>query len=663
LVYDLPLPAEGRQRVVIDGVAPEIDAGRFAIKRTVGESVNVQAFVFADGHESIACELLYKFSNAPGWLSVPMNAKGNDCWVAEFPVTSLGRYFYTVRAWIDRFQTWRLDLKKRLAAGQDMAVELRIGADLLDQAAVRAGGDDASRLRNWAESLRNGETALAESEDVAAAMQRHPDLRVAVKHQRELSVIVDREKARFSTWYEIFPRSTAPQPHRHGTFADCETRLPYIAGMGFDVIYLPPIHPIGRQFRKGKNNSISAEAGDVGSPWAIGDETGGHTAIHPELGTLDQFHSFLAAARGLSLEVALDIAFQCSPDHPWTREHPEWFRKRPDGTIQYAENPPKKYQDIYPLDFETAQWRELWQALKGVFDFWIAHGVRLFRVDNPHTKAFPFWEWCIGAVQEEHPDVLFLAEAFTRPHVMNRLAKLGFSQSYTYFTWRNTKHEITTYFTELTQSPAIEYLRANLWPNTPDILPQTLQVGGRPAFMMRVLLAATLGANYGIYGPAFELAENAPRELGSEEYLNSEKYEVKHWDLDSPQNMRHFIARLNRIRRDNPALQQDRTLLFHETDNPNLICYSKSTSDLSNVVIVVVNLDWAHTQAGWVTLDVESLGVESGKTFEAEDLLSGGRYLWQAPRDYVELAPGSLPGHVLKVRRWVRTERDFDYYL
>jgi starch synthase (maltosyl-transferring) len=592
-----------------------------------------------------------------------MAGKGNDCWEAEFPVPEIGRYSYSVRAWIDRFRTWQLDLRKRMAAGQDLSVELMIGAELVEQAAQRAAGEDAARLRNFAASLRAGNRDLAESDGLLAIAQRYPDLELASHYDRELTVAVDRQKARFSTWYELFPRSTAEQCGRHGTFSDCEKRLPYVASMGFDVVYLPPIHPIGHRFRKGKNNSPSAGPDDVGSPWAIGDETGGHTSIHPELGTLQQFQSLVAAAGRLGLEVALDIAFQCTPDHPWTREHPEWFRKRPDGSIQYAENPPKKYQDIYPLDFETIHWRELWAALKEVFDFWIAQGVRLFRVDNPHTKAFAFWEWCVGAIKEEHPDVLFLAEAFTRPHVMNRLAKLGFSQSYTYFTWRNTKPELTAYFTELSKPPVREYLRANLWPNTPDILPQLLQVGGRPAFMMRLLLAATLGANYGIYGPAFELGENAPTELGSEEYLNSEKYELKRWNLESPQSLRHFIARVNRIRRENPALQQDRSLTFHDTDNSNLICYSKTSPDLSNVIIVVVNLDWAHTQSGWVTLDVQSLGLEPGKTFEAEDLLSGGRFLWQAPRDYVDLAPESLPGHLLRVRRWLRTERDFDYYL
>jgi starch synthase (maltosyl-transferring) len=657
------MPSEGRQRVVIEGVSPEIDAGRFAIKRTAGETVNVQAVVFADGHDSVACEVLHKFGDGAEWRRVSMTPKGNDSWEASFPVSTLGRYFYTVRAWIDRFQTWRADLKKRLAAGQEVSVELLIGAQLIEQAAARAEGAEAEELRASAAALRAGDSAAADSDDLAAVIRGYPDLSTAAVYERELAVTVDPEKARFSTWYEIFPRSTAAEAGRHGTFADLEKRLPYVAATGFDVVYLPPIHPIGQQFRKGKNNTQEVQPGDVGSPWAIGDRTGGHTSIHPELGTMAEFQSLFGAAGRLGLEVALDIAFQCTPDHPWTREHPEWFRKRPDGTIQYAENPPKKYQDIYPIDFETCKWRELWQALKGVFDFWIAQGVHLFRVDNPHTKAFPFWEWCIGSIKAEHPEVLFLAEAFTRPHVMNRLAKLGFSQSYTYFTWRNTKAELTAYFTDLTKSQVSEYLRPNLWPNTPDILPQTLQIGGRPAFMMRLLLAATLGASYGIYGPAFELGENAPKEQGSEEYLNSEKYELKHWNWESPQSLRHFIARVNRIRRENPALQQDRSLAFHETDNPNIICYSKTSPDGSNVMIMVVNLDWAHRQTGWVTLDLEALGLEPGKSFEAEDLLSGSRFLWQAPRDYVDLAPESQPGHILRVRRWLKTERDFDYYL
>ncbi|HVW83406.1 MAG TPA: maltotransferase domain-containing protein [Bryobacteraceae bacterium] len=659
----MKLPIDGRKRVVIEDVAPEIDAGRFAIKRVAGESVRVEAAVFGDGHDSISCQVLYRFDDENDWRSVPMAANGNDRWVAEFRVSRLGRYFYTVEGWVDHFKTWRADLRKRLAAGQDLKVELLIGAQLVGEAAQHAAADDAARLKKWADLVAAGDTDAAISDDLFALMQRYPDLRLATRYERELPVTVDRAKARFSTWYEIFPRSTAAEPGRHGTFNDCKARLPYIASMAFDVVYLPPIHPVGQQFRKGKNNSPLAEAGDVGSPWAIGDGNGGHTTIHPELGTLEDFQALISAARGLNLELALDIAFQCTPDHPWVREHPEWFRKRPDGTIQYAENPPKKYQDIYPLDFETPQWRELWTALKEVFDFWIEQGVRIFRVDNPHTKAFGFWEWAIGSIKKTNPDVIFLSEAFTRPYVMYRLAKLGFTQSYTYFTWRNTKAEITRYLTELTRTRVREFFRPNLWPNTPDILPEVLQVGGRPAFMVRLLLAATLGANYGIYGPAYELIENTPREPGSEEYLHSEKYELKNWDFDSPESLKNFIARVNQIRRDNPALQSDQSLTFHETDNPGLICYSKMSEGLSDIIIVVVNLDWAHKQSGWITLDLKALGLEPGRSFEAQDLLSGGRFLWQGTRDYVELVPLSLPAHILRVRRWVRTERDFDYYL
>ena len=633
------------------------------IKRTIDEKVRVRATVFADGHDLISCRVIYKPKAEEAWTSLLMTALGNDRWEAEFRVPNLGNFCYTVEGWVDHFKTWRSDLVKRVAANQDLSVELLIGANLIADAALRATADDSTRLRNWAESVRSGDRDAAVSEELLSLMQLYPDLRLATRYDRELAICVDRAKARFSTWYEFFPRSTAPEGGRHGTLNDARMRLEYVAAMGFDVVYLPPIHPVGYQYRKGKNNSPAAQAGDVGSPWAIGDETGGHTAIHALLGTIADFRSFHAAARDLGLEVALDIAFQCTPDHPWTREHPEWFRKRPDGTIQYAENPPKKYQDIYPLDFETSDWRALWTALKDVFDFWIEQGVRIFRVDNPHTKAFGFWEWVIGSIKEDHADVIFLAEAFTRPHVMYQLAKLGFSQSYTYFTWRNTKAELASYFTELTQPPVREYFRPNLWPNTPDILPEVLQVGGTPAFMVRLLLGATLGANYGIYGPAFELIENTPREHGSEEYLNSEKYELKRWDLQSPSNLKSFITRVNQIRRENPALQYDHSLIFHETDNYNLICYSKKSEDQSNVVIMVVNLDWAHTQSGWITLDLECLGLKSDRSFEAEDLLSGGRFLWQGPRAYVELVPLSLPGHILRVRRWARTERDFDYYL
>jgi starch synthase (maltosyl-transferring) len=658
---------EGRRRVVIERVSPEIDCGRFPIKRVVGETVLVEADVFADGHDQVACRVLY-WQDPKNLQTAPMTALPNDRWRAEFSVEKLGQYQYTIEGWVDHFQTWRSALVKRVAAQQDVHVELLMGADLIEEAAKEAPANEAGLLRQWAKRLRDAkdkpqgaETAL--EEELLGIIRRYPVRNFATRYDKDLNITVDREKARFSTWYEVFPRSFSPQPGRHGTFRDCESVLPYIASMGFDVVYLPPVHPIGRSFRKGKNNSTEPQPTDVGSPWAIGSTEGGHKSIHPQLGTLEDFKHFCSAAEKQGLEVALDIAFQCSPDHPYVREHPEWFRKRPDGTIQYAENPPKKYQDIFPLDFESAQWRTLWEELKSVFDFWIEQGVRIFRVDNPHTKPFSFWEWVIGEIKERHPDVLFLAEAFTRPHVMYRLAKLGFSQSYTYFTWRNTKDELTTYFTELTQTEVREFFRPNLWPNTPDILSQFLQTGGRPAFMIRLILAATLGSNYGIYGPAFELCENTPIQPGSEEYLNSEKYELRHWDLHAPNSLSEFIARVNRIRKENPALQSNSSLRFHATDNPSLLCYSKTTADLSDVIVVVVNLDCFHTQSGWVNLDLGTIGVDADHAFQVRDLLGEGQYMWHGSRNYVELTPESLPAHILRVRRWVRTERDFDYYL
>jgi starch synthase (maltosyl-transferring) len=433
--------------------------------------------------------------------------------------------------------------------------------------------------------------------------------------------------------------------------------------MGFDVLYLPPIHPIGESFRKGKNNSLAANPEDTGSPWAIGSKEGGHKAIHPQLGTLDDFKLLVSEAAEHGLEIALDIAFQCTPDHPYAKEHPEWFRQRPDGTIQYAENPPKKYQDIYPIDFESDDWKALWQELKSVLIFWCEQGVRIFRVDNPHTKAFPFWEWAITEVKKDYPEALFLAEAFTRPKVMYRLAKLGFSQSYTYFAWRNTKAELTEYLTEITQTEVREYFRPNLWPNTPDILTEYLQFGGRPAFMARVVLAATLGANYGIYGPAYELGENIAREPGSEEYLNSEKYEIKHWNIDHPDSLKEFIARVNRIRRDNPALHSDPSLRFHQVDNAELLCFSKKTEDPMNVIVVVVNLDPHHSQSGWVELDTESLKLDSQQPYQMHELLTNARYLWHGARNFVQLDPQSVPAQIFRVRHRLRREQDFDYFL
>jgi starch synthase (maltosyl-transferring) len=654
---------------VVERVRPQVDCGRFPVKRTIGERLTIEADVFADGHDEISCQLLYRHEDDMEWRVSPMaRLDGGDRWRGEFPVSQLGRYVYTVEGWIDRFGTWRRDMLRRMAAGQDLQVEFLIGAELIDDAAASTPVEHADRLRALARTLRENDDIAAKKsivleDETVRVIQEFAPHRFRGRFEHELEVVVDREKARFSTWYEVFPRSCAPEAGRHGTLRDCETLLPYIASMGFDVLYLPPIHPIGLTFRKGKNNSVTAEPDDVGSPWAIGAEEGGHTAVHPQLGTLEDFDRLLATSKKNGIEIALDLAFQCTPDHPYVRRHPDWFRRRPDGTFQYAENPPKKYEDIYPLDFETEDWQALWEELKRVLLFWIERGVRIFRVDNPHTKALSFWEWVIGEVKGLYPDVLFLAEAFTRPQLMYRLAKLGFSQSYTYFTWRNTKEELTKYFLELTQTDTREYFRSNLWPNTPDILPEFLQAGGPPAFMIRLILAATLGANYGIYGPAFELCENTPREPGSEEYLNSEKYELKHRDLSSRQSLNVLVARMNRIRRENPALQGDRNLRFHETDNPVVLCYSKATDDLTNIVIVIVNLDAFHVQRGWVTIDLDALGLKTSRAVQAHDLLGEGRYLWNGSRVYFELAPETLPAHIIRVRRWVRTERDFDYYL
>ncbi|GIV96081.1 MAG: alpha-1,4-glucan:maltose-1-phosphate maltosyltransferase [Herpetosiphonaceae bacterium] len=657
---------DGRQRAVIEGVYPEIDCGQFPIKRTTGEKVVVEADIFTDGHDALSALLLYRREDAPEWCETPMTFLVNDRWRAEFTVGEIGRYCYTVMAWVDHFKTWAGDLAKRIQAGQDVTVELEIGARMVDEASQRASGADAAALKTVAETLHHGgDTAIAAalSPELSDLMFRYADRSCATTYGKELAVVVDRERARFSAWYELFPRSTAKDAGRHGTFRDAEERLPYVAAMGFDVLYLPPIHPIGVTKRKGRNNTLVAGPGDPGSPWAIGNKAGGHKAVNPELGTLEDFRRFVQRANEYGLEVALDIAFQTSPDHPYVEKHPEWFRWRPDNTVQYAENPPKKYEDIYPFNFESEKWRELWEELKSVFTFWIEQGVKIFRVDNPHTKPFAFWEWCISEIKQQYPEVIFLSEAFTRPKVMYRLAKLGFTQSYTYFTWRNTKWELQEYLTELTQTQVREFFRPNFWPNTPDILPEALQIGGRPAFMSRLVLAATLAANYGIYGPAFELCVNEPTMRGKEEYLYSEKYEIKHWDVDRPDSLSRFIGQVNQIRRENPALQSNLRLRFHGVDNDYLICYSKTTEDLSNVILVVVNLDPHYTQSGWVNLALDQLGVDHEHPFQIHDLLTGERYLWNGSRNYVELNPHAIPAHIFRVRRHLRTEQDFEYYM
>jgi starch synthase (maltosyl-transferring) len=648
-------PKEGRSRVVVEHVEPQIDCGLFPIKRTVGDLVSIEADVFGDGHDHVRARLLFKEEGASSWESIEMLPLGNDRWRGVFPVDKIGRYRYTVVGEIDHFETWQSDLKKRVEAGQDLAVPFATGAALLEQVQPRASKQDSTKLAGWAKKLRaagskdDAAVALALQDELLAAVHRYPDATLETWYERELEIVVDRERAAFSAWYELFPRSWSPTPGKHGTLRDVANRLEYVAEMGFDILYLPPISPIGHSFRKGKNNAVEAAPGDVGSPWAIGSVEGGHTSILPALGTLKDFTNLVKRAKQLKMEVALDIAFQCAPDHPWVKEHPEFFKKRPDGSVQYAENPPKKYQDIYPLDFETANWQGLWEALRDVFSFWMDQGVLVFRVDNPHTKAFSFWQWVIPELKRKDPSVLFLAEAFTRPRVMERLAKVGFSQSYTYFTWRDTKEELTEYMLELTTTPIKEYFRPNFWPNTPDILPGHLQTGGLPAFRFRLVLAATLCSNFGIYGPAYELGDNTPTKPGSEEYLNSEKYEIKQWDLTNPVSLKPLITRLNQIRGANPALKSNERLHFHPTDNPMLICYSKRTADGSNQILVVVNLDPSLVQAGWIDVDLAALGLAADGTFEVYDLLADHSYSWRGSRNYVALRPAEAPAHVFRV--------------
>ena len=666
-----PSTLPGRARAVIDAVLPCVDGGRFAVKRVAGEPVLITAHAFTEGHDALRVMLAWWREGDATLRELPMKLKWNDEWLAEFTPPTPGRYYYGVAAWVDAFDSWRHELERRVDA-DDIRLAARVGAIEITAAAERAAGADRQALAQWAQTLEaegNGGTmaiaelkALALDEGLIAIASRYPDRSLETKFPVDLPLIADRDRARFSTWYELFPRSAGTQPGVHGTFKDVEALLPGIAEMGFDVLYFPPIHPVGRLQRKGKNNALVAQPDDVGSPWAIGAAEGGHKDILPALGTAADFRHLVQAAKAQGLEIALDIAFQCAPDHPYVKAHPKWFRWRPDGSVQYAENPPKKYQDIYPFNFETEEWQSLWVELKSVFDHWIGEGVNIFRVDNPHTKAFAFWEWAITEIKRAHPDVIFLAEAFTRPKVMHRLAKLGYTQSYTYFTWRNSKEELTEYFTELSSGPGAEYFRPNAWPNTPDILHEQLQAGDAATYKARLVLAATLAANYGMYGPAFEQREHLPRNAGSEEYLDSEKYQLRHWDWERPDSLRPFIARVNRARHANPALQADHSLRFLDIDNDQLIAYAKQSADGLNVVVCVVNLDPHHTHQGWLEFDPATLGVEPGSWFQMHDQLSDERFLWQGGRHFVMLDPHRVPAHVLVLRRRVRSERDFDYY-
>ncbi|GAA0769282.1 alpha-1,4-glucan--maltose-1-phosphate maltosyltransferase [Ideonella azotifigens] len=666
------LPADGRVRVVIAAVQPSIDHGRFAAKCVAGEPFEVSAHVFTDGHDQVRARLQWRperQDDGSAWREVEMSAAGNDEWTACFVPPAPGRYRYRVAAWVDALQSWRRELARRVEP-EDIQAAARVGARLLADAAERAGpGPDVAPLLASAQALQAGGAApsdpvalkaLALDATLAQLADRHPDRSLQLVHPAEpLPLVADRLRARYSSWYELFPRSASPEPGRHGTFADVEARLPYIAEMGFNVLYLPPIHPIGRERRKGRNNTLQAEAGDVGSPWAIGAAEGGHLDILPALGTADDFRRLVNAAKERGIDLAMDIAFQCAPDHPWVAEHPDWFRHRPDGSVQYAENPPKKYQDIYPFDFECQDWRGLWQALKSVFEHWIAQGVTIFRVDNPHTKSFAFWEWVIAELRQARPELIFLAEAFTRPKVMHRLAKLGFTQSYTYFTWRHSRQELTDYFTELSQGPGRHYFRPNVWPNTPDILSEQLHGANRAMFSLRLVLASLLAASYGLYGPAYELLENRPAKPGSEEYLDSEKYQLRHWQLDAPDSLRNLIARLNRLRREHPALQDNAGLHFHASDNDKLLVWSKHDHARRDLMLVVLNLDPQQIQVGWVDLDLAAMQLAADRPFRVDDLLNDQHFLWQGPHNFVILDPARTPAHVFHVRPHPRNELDF----
>lgn len=671
----ITLPEHGARRAVIDRLSPRIADGSFPVKRICGDIVEVEADVFADGHDRLSVSFQYRRRGELEYIEIPMEGGVNDLWVCSFIPSEPGFYEYNVIARVDHYASWYAGFQKKKDSGQPIEVELQIGAGLIAQAAKLADADEATVLRGYAEGLLDESkpaakrAVLLESEALHLLVQKYPDRSLESRLPEDALMLVERKRAAFSAWYEFFPRSFGTQPGVHGTFRSAVSFLPHIARMGFDIVYLPPIHPIGDTFRKGKNNSLEAAKGEPGSPWAIGSQDGGHKDVHPDLGTLEDFRSFVAETQKLGMEVALDIAFQCSPDHPYVKEHPEWFVWRPDGTVQYAENPPKKYQDILPFNFESSDWKGLWEELRSVFVFWIEQGVKVFRVDNPHTKPLEFWRWCIASIKTEYPEVIFLAEAFTRPKIKYRLGKAGFTQGYTYFTWRNTKEELTEYMLELMRPEVRNSFQPNFWPNTPDILHECLQYGGRSAFMARLVLAATLSSNYGMYGPAFELCEHEAFP-GREEYNNNEKYEIKDWDLDRPGNIRELIARVNCIRRDNPALQRTHNLKFVETDNPMLLAYLKMTPDLLSIVLVVVNLDFNNVQEGWLTLPLESLKMASDSYFMVQDMLPASdgampdtNYMWQGASNYVKLDPSQCPAHIFRIFRKVRRENDFDYWL
>ncbi|MCB9077173.1 MAG: alpha-1,4-glucan--maltose-1-phosphate maltosyltransferase [Anaerolineaceae bacterium] len=654
--------------LVIENVKPCVDDGKFPIKRVVGDTLTVTATIFRDGHAKIVPLLKYKEKcTDQAWIEVEMVSinPGLDLWQGSFKLEKNTRYLYTIEAFTDIYYSWLVDATKKFDAGQDIPSDLLEGQQHLEETLDRLEENDylsqTLAMLSTAES-QAGQMAIFSEQRLKDFMKEHSARKDAATFEPTLEVIVDRLQARYSAWYEMFPRSQGTVPGQSGTFADCKARLPEIKRMGFDVIYLPPIHPIGVTNRKGRNNSLVAGPNDPGSPWAIGSEHGGHKAVEPSLGTLEDFMDFEQACRQMGMEVALDFALNCSPDHPYLKDHPEWFLKRPDGTIKYSENPPKKYEDIHSFDYEAPNgaWKALWEELKDVLLFWAERGVRIFRVDNPHTKSIPFWEWVIAEVQDSYPDTIFLAEAFTRPAVMKRLGKIGFTQSYTYFTWRNFKREIIEYLTELTQAEMKEYYRGNFFANTPDILPEILQVGRRPAFKMRFALAATLSSVYGIYS-SYELGEAAAIE-GKEEYLNSEKYEIKVWDWDRPGNIKDYIALINKIRRENPALHLYDNLKFHEAASENVLFYSKATPDQSNIILAVVNLNPFSTQQARLDIPIDQFKIGPDDPYRLHNLITGESHLCRGREFFVTLDPHKDPAYIFRLGRWLHTEEGFDYF-
>lgn len=650
----------GRERVVIDRIIPGVDDGSFPLKRVIGDQIRIEAHLIVEGHELIRAVFRFRKVGGKEWHEIPMHPAGNDEYMVDWQPPEVAVWEYDVAAWSDDFENWFDGFGKK-AANRDpaLSVEIAIGTDLAKATLKRSKGADRQRLQEWVEVLSDkrraadDKTHLMLRGDFAHLMRSWPDRKLQSTRTQPVLMFVERPLAAFSTWYEFFPRSFADKANQHGTFKDAASQLPEIADMGFQVVYMPPIHPIGKVFRKGINNALKAESDDVGSPWAIGSDEGGHKALHSELGNFDDFAEFIQQASRNNLEVALDIAFQCAPDHPYVKEHPQWFKWRPDGTVQYAENPPKKYQDILPFNFDNEDWQALWLELKSVFEFWIEKGIRIFRVDNPHTKPFPFWRWCIQEIKVKHPEVIFLAEAFTRPKRKYWLGKCGFTHGYTYFTWRNNAKEMREYLEELTQSEVRDYFWPNFWPNTPDILHEDLQKGTRATFIGRYVLAATLSANMGIYGPAYETLDREPFP-GKEEYNNNEKYQLKRWDRDCPSNIVEEISRINRIRNSNRCLQRTANLTFIDTDNEHLLAWVKQDFDRSNQLIIVVNMDWRWSQMGHLDIPLEVLGFGPGQSFQVTDLLDPKlpSYTWKGSKNFVKLDPTRLPAHIFLVSKF-----------